>query len=442
MDINYYICSNIKNEKMVGKVYTTLIMFCLFVMNSYSAEFDKWFQNRTLRIDYIFSGDSEVQEVSLDEYVSFDGWAGKRSHLTDLAVDGNSQLVIKDKQTGTVIYRYSFSTLMQEWITTDEAKHKRKAFENPVLVPFPKADAVFELTFRDRKGNYNLMSSLDFDPTDMLVRNIDGREKVASEYILKNGSYEDCIDLIILPEGYSKEEKELFHEDAAKAVEILFSHNPFDKCKDRFNVLRVDTFSNESGVSIPRKGEWKNSVFKSHFDTFYSDRYLTTSRMKNLHEIIGGLHYEHIIVLVNTPVYGGGGIYNYYTLTSSRVKYFPPVLVHEFGHSFAGLGDEYYYEKSDDMEVDMYDTTVEPWEPNITTLVDFGSKWKDMVGKDVPVPTKVDDNAGVGAYEGGGYMNKGVYRPVYNECRMKNNVAKSFCPVCERAILKMIEMNK
>lgn len=427
---------------MIRKIYVLLVMFCLFAAASYSIEFDRWFQNRTLRVDYIFSGNSREQEVSLDEFVSFDGWAGKRVYLTELAVDGNSQVTVKDKQTGTVIFRHSFSTLMQEWITTEEAVHRRKAFENPVLLPFPKADAVIELTFRDRNGNYNLMSSVDFSPKDMLVRNIDGKKKVPHEYIMKNGSYEECIDIIVLPEGYSNEEKDLFREDAENAVRILFSHNPFDKCKSRFNVLRVDTFANESGVSVPRKGDWKSSVFKSHFDTFYMDRYLTTSRMKNLHEILGGLHYEHIIVLVNTPEYGGGGIYNYYTLTSSRVKYFPPVLVHEFGHSFAGLGDEYFYANSGDMEVDLYNTSVEPWEPNITTLVDFDSKWKDMLGEGTPVPTEEKDNVEIGAYEGGGYMNKGVYRPVFNDCRMKNNIAESFCPVCERAVLKMIEMNK
>ena len=185
------------------------------------------------------------------------------------------------------------------------------------------------------------------------------------------------------------------------------------------------------------------------------DRYLTTLRLKDLADRLQGIAYEHIIILANTDTYGGGGIYNSYTLTTAHHSGFRPVVVHEFGHSFAGLADEYYY---DDMYSPYYFPDVEPWEQNITTMADFGSKWADMMPADarkdadghyLPTPP-VDDSAMwksiaegadtdsiVGVYEGGGYLSKGVFRP-YPDCRMKSNVGPMFCPVCQRAIERII----
>ena len=167
--------------------------------------------------------------------------------------------------------------------------------------------------------------------------------------------------------------------------------------------MAVASPSEDSGVSIPRLGQWRSTAFYSHFSTFYSDRYLTTSRLKDLHDALAGIDYEHIIVLANTDEYGGGGIYNSYTLTTTHHEDFRPVVVHEFGHSFGGLADEYFYEE--DMMSDTYPTDVEPWEPNVTTRVDFASKWQDMIPEGTPLPTPVEDfnTHKIGLYEGAAY---------------------------------------
>ena len=242
-----------------------------------------------------------------------------------------------------------------------------------------------------------------------------------------------------MAEGYTEEEMDLFYKDAQTACDAIFSHEPFKSLKDRFNVVAVATPSHDSGVSIPRKGEWKNTAVSSHFDTFYSDRYLTTRSVKVMHNWLAGIPYEHIIILANTDTYGGGGIYNSYLLTTAHHPMFKPVVVHEFGHSFGGLADEYAY---DTAPSPLYPYTIEPWEPNITTLVHFESKWKDMVPAGTPVPTPAETDSTtiytkVGVYEGGGYTLKGIYRPT-TECRMKINEAPRFCPVCERSLEKTI----
>jgi IgA Peptidase M64. len=242
---------------------------------------------------------------------------------------------------------------------------------------------------------------------------------------VKSGSSKQCIDVAILAEGYTQSEMNRFYEDAQTATDAIFTHEPFKRLKGKFNVVAVASPSNDSGVSEPGDGKWRNTAFDSHFNTFYSDRYLTTSSVKKIHETLNGIPYEHIIILANTDTYGGGGIYNSYTLTTAHHVMFKPVVVHEFGHSFAGLADEYAY---DEAESPQYPYTIEPWEQNITTMVNFKSKWKDMLDAKIK---------GVGLYEGAGYTKKGIYRPAY-ECRMRINETSAFCPVCQRAIEKLI----
>ena len=180
-------------------------------------------------------------------------------------------------------------------------------------------------------------------------------------------------------------------------------------------------------------------MLHSHYDTFYSERYLTTLYLKDLHDCLAGTPYEHIIVLVNSEQYGGGGILNSYNLTSTHHSRFKPVVVHEFGHSFAGLGDEYAYETE---EVPMYPHDVEPWEPNLTTLANFHGKWEDMIAKGTPIPTPLSTDKKaipkrIGVFEGAGYSPKGVYRPC-QDCRMRTNEYPTFCPVCDRALRRVI----
>ena len=380
-------------------------------------------QDKTLRVDYIFSGTDKSVEISLDEMSCFDGWAGRRVNLDEVPVRGNGQISLTDEASGEVLYRQSFSTLFQEWQTTEEATRVRKSFENVFLLPMPDAQAKVRVELYDFWGNVSASLTHIVDPGDVLIRKM-APQVSRHQYLLKSGSPEDKIDVVIVAEGYTAEESEMFYNDARIAMDAILAHEPFGQYKDRFNFVAVALESNDSGVSVPGEGEWKDTALKAHFNTFYMDRYLTTLRLKNMHDKLCGIPYEHIVILANTDTYGGGGIYNSYTLTTAHHPAFKPVVVHEFGHSFAGLADEYYY---DDQYVEYYYPDCEPWEQNITTLFDFESKWKDML------------NAGQAQLlEGAGYQSKGVYRGS-EDCRMHTNRAETFCPVCQRAIGRVIE---
>ena len=419
------------------KKYVCLLV-CLFLANTLAAQdFTKYFEEKTLRVDYTFTGCADRQEIWVDELSSLPGWSGRKHHLNEVPLSGYGQVTLRDPESGTVIYRTSFSTLFQEWLETDEARTLPKSFENTVLLPYPRRPVEVEVTLLDKRLQPKATLKHTVNPTDVLIHRKGLSHITPHQYLLKSGTPEQCIDVAILAEGYTEAEMETFYQDAAIACESLFDHEPFRSLKDRFNIVAVASPSQDSGVSVPRLGDWKQTAFGSHFSTFYSDRYLTTPCVKAIHDALAGIPYEHIIILANTEEYGGGGIYNAYTLTAAHHPLFRPVVVHEFGHSFGGLGDEYFYDN--DVMTDTYPLDVEPWEPNITTRVDFASKWEDMLPQGTPVPTPVAESEKhpVGVYEGGGYSAKGIYRPADN-CRMRTNEYPTFCPVCQRAIERII----
>ena len=380
-------------------------------------------QEQTLRVDYIFTGTDKTAEISLDQMSCYDGWAGRRTNMKEVPVRGNGQICMIDAQTGDTLYRMSFSTLFQEWQTTEEATRVRRSFEGVYLLPMPEVKANVDVQLFDFYGNIAAQMRHGVDPKDVLIRK-QNPTPAPHKYIMSGGSPEECIDVVIVAEGYTEAEMDVFYADAQETVNALLSHEPFGTYKDSFNFVAVALPSVDSGVSVPGEGDWKNTALKAHFNTFYMDRYLTTLHVKNLHDKLAGIPYEHIIILANTDTYGGGGIYNSYTLTTAHHPAFKPVVVHEFGHSFAGLADEYFY---DDQYVEFYYPGVEPWEQNITTLADFESKWKDML-----------DAGQAELLEGAGYQSKGVYRPA-DDCRMRTNRPDHFCPVCQRAITRIIE---
>ncbi|OJU55055.1 MAG: peptidase M64 [Bacteroidales bacterium 45-6] len=424
-----------KGKHYLRSVFIAVLLICGWSIQA--QEYGQYFADKTLRLDYIFSGDATKQTIALDELTETGDWAGRRHHLSELPLKGNGQITVRDSKTGAIIYRTSFSSLFQEWMQTNEAKKVSRSFQNSFLVPFPLKEAEVDITLLDNRQQVVAELKHTVDPADILIRKTN-RFKVSSyNYLLKSGSPQDCIDVAILGEGYTDEESNLLERDAQLAVENLFAHEPFKSLKNRFNVVLVNAPSKESGISTPRLNEWKDTQFNSHFDTFYSQRYLTTNQTKKIHEVLAGIPYEHIIVLANSTVYGGGGIYNAFTLTSSHHSFFGPVVVHEFGHSFGGLADEYFYEN--DTMTDTYDPKTEPWEQNVTTLVDFSKKWEDMLTKSTPVPTpaSMQKDYKVGVFEGAAYSAKGIYRGSA-DCRMKTNTAPGFCPVCQRALDRLI----
>lgn len=416
-----------------------LFLLCLIAVSSTRAQvFADHFADKTLRVDYIFNGNASGQAICLDGLSALPTWAGRKHHLAELPLQGNGQIIMRNAASGKTIYTTSFSSLFQEWLETDEARNVTKGFENTFLLPYPLQPVEIEITLLDPRRNVRASMKHIVHPNDVLIEQKGNSHITPHKYLLHNDSPEKCIDVAILAEGYTLQEMQTFYEDADIACKSIFDHEPFKSMKKRFNVVAVASPSTDSGVSVPRLNEWKHTAFGSHFSTFYSDRYLTTSRVKAIHDALAGIPYEHIIILANTEEYGGGGIYNSYTLTTAHHPMFRPVVVHEFGHSFGGLADEYFYDY--DVMTDTYPLDIEPWEQNISTQVDFAAKWKDMLSENTPVPTpaEVSENYPTGVYEGGGYSAKGIFRPAEN-CRMRTNEYPAFCPVCQRALRKIIE---
>jgi hypothetical protein len=417
-----------------------LAMMALMLSSTlYAQEFNDNFKDGTLRIDYTFMGNANEQYVALRDMSYTDNWYGRRINLDNVPLLGNGDLTLRDSNSGKVIYKTSFSSLFQEWITTPEALETTKSFEFTLLVPMPLNPATATLVLRDNTGKESV-HTYTINPNDALIRNRTKQKPLPYKYIHKGGDSKECIDVVILAEGYKAEEMETFMADAILTKKEILRYEPFRSHSEKFNFIAVTTPSLDSNVSVPQSGDWRDTAVSSNFMTFYMARYLTSGNVYDMYDLVTNIPCEHFIILANTGTYGGGGIYNSYTLTTAHHKDFRPVVVHEFGHSFAGLGDEYFYDNADDND-NMHSLKHEPWEPNITTLVDFESKWADMLPKDIEVPTTVTPertaNYTVGLYEGGGYLSKGIYRPT-DVCRMRNNTAERFCPVCERAIERVI----
>lgn len=398
----------------------------------------EWYCDSTLRMDFIFAGNDKSQSIFLDKMKVSEGWHGRRVNMDALPLAGNGTICVTDNERKDTLYMHSFSTLFQEWQTTEEATQVSKSYENTFLIPMPTKKVQVSVELRNIHNSSKSHFSFTVNPADNLIERHESKKTLPHTYLHKSGESKDKIDVVFVPDGYSAKEMKQFIRDCNESMKSIFAHKPFGELKDRFNFIAVEIASEDSGVSVPQNGEWKNTCLGSHFNTFYSSRYLTTSNIQKLYDILDGIPCESIIILANTKEYGGGGIYNNYMLSSAQGRDYKSVIVHEFGHSFAGLADEYYY---DDQYVTMYPADIEPWEENITTMADFASKWQDMLPEGTQIPTMADGEevyTKVGVYEGAGYQSKGVYRPVQN-CRMKTNQAPGFCPVCQRAILRLVD---
>lgn len=486
------------NEKKYGikKVITILLLFLSTVANAQS--FEQFFEDKTLRLDYIFAGDAKEQHIYLEEMMQQDKWAGRKNRLSEKFLNGNGQLTVRDHDSKKVIYVWTFSTLFQEWLQYDEAKKVKKAFEASYNIPFPKVPVDITISLTNNHRDVVAEMTHTVNPKDILIRKIgdngipfhyiwkgkgnqssimeegtvaktDGKELFTDKGSKKRNyvysgydpfegvNISECVDLAIVAEGYTEAQMGKFYSDCQRAVDALFEREPFKSLKDKFNVVAVAAPSLDAGPSVPHSGKWNRGTSGAHYDTFYSDRYLMSQNMHQIYDLLSGVPFEHVMVLVNSDTYGGGGIYNQVTFSTSDHPTFKQVFVHEFGHSYGGLADEYAY---DDMDEPWYPADTEPWEPNITTLKDFNSKWADLMPKKQAIPTPLDPkvpdfktinkndakemaklNAStqvVGVFEGAGYQSKGCYRPA-QECRMKINEVLDFCPVCSRAIRRITD---
>ena len=422
------------------KKFITLCAAALLSIAAFAQQpkYETYFTPDRLRIDLTFAGDASYQKIYLDGLVKECAWSGSKTNLIDTFNYGEYRLEVQTLQ-GEAIYSKGFNTLFQEWRTTADAVTTPQAFCSSYTIPYPKEKVVLKVYERGKAtGVYSEIFSVGINPADKLISHeVANSWKVSS--LMQNGDPATKVDLCFIAEGYTAQEMEKFRADARRFTEYMFTMAPYNRHKEDFNIWLVESVSEESGTDIPHEDVWKKTVANSNFYTFRSDRYLTAQNQKTICQIATAAPYDALYVIVNNEKYGGGGIYNFYGLSASNCKWAEEVFVHEFGHSFAGLGDE-YYDSSTSYE-EFYNIKIEPWEPNLTTLVNFESKWKDMLpsGTSVPTPPLSDpkDNVSMGVFEGGGYMAKGIYRPVM-DCRMKTNQAQGFCPVCQRAIEKMI----
>jgi hypothetical protein len=399
--------------------------------------FNKYFIYKVLRFDFMLAGNSQkttVYPVGMKEE-SF--WAGSNTNLINPFNLGNFKYEVFDDAGNTLIYSRSFCTLFQEWQTTTEAKTTDRSFYEVATMPYPKNKVRFILSKRERNGIFSKLYETIIDPSSYFIRK-ENPVNVGITKIYNGGDTHSCVDLAFIAEGYKADEMGKFRDDVKMIADYLFAEAPFSDYKDKFNIWAVEAISQDSGTDVPGEKIYANTALNSSFYTFDIDRYLTTQDIKAVNDYAAAVPHDNIIVLINSTKYGGGGVYNYYSGTTTGNKLSPKVFIHEFGHGFAGLADEYY--SSSVAYDEFYPLNVEPWEPNITTMVNFESKWKNMIGKDTPLPTPAEEKYKdvTGLFEGGGYSPKGIFRSEL-ECRMKSNGPKGYCSVCRNAIKEMIE---
>jgi hypothetical protein len=414
-----------------------VLFFILICGSIYSQiDFNKFFIDKTLRLDFFHTGNNLAENITFDKLIEEGQWSGSKKNLIDKYHYGYYVLQVYDSASNQLIYSRGFSTLYQEWQTTEESKNVSRTFSGSVSMPFPQKSIRVEIYRKDRRNNPEKKFEYVVNPGDYFI--IKEKIKPCSNFKVHfSGEPSQKLDIVLIPEGYTKEEMDKFKKDCDKFAGYLFDYSPFKESKNKINIWGIEAPSVESGTDIPGKGEWKQTILNSRFYTFDSERYLMTTDYSTVKDIAANAPYDQIYIIVNTQKYGGGSIYNFYSVTAADNKVSNQIFIHEFGHGFAGLADEY---ADDSTYLDYYPLDVEPWEANITTLVDFDSKWKSILKKDIPVPTPKEDKYKdeIGVFEGGGYVNKGVYRPTINSI-MNSFLSNEFNDVCKKAIQELID---
>jgi hypothetical protein len=415
------------------RISLLIVLFAQLILAQ--VKFEDYFNEKTLRLDFYQTGDRTTEIISFDKLIEEPIWSGSKSNLIDLFEYGNYMLKVLDAETNSLIYSRGFSTLYQEWQSTEEAKHVQRSMSGSIVFPFPKNKVIVQILKRDRKNNFEKKFEYPVDPKSYFII-----RETAKPYpnfkVHYSGDHFKKLDIVLLPEGYSINEMEKFTEDCMRFSGYLFEYSPFKENRDNINIWGVKAPSPESGTDIPGKNVWVRTLLNSHFYTFYSERYLMTTDYHAIRDLAANAPNDQIFILVNTSKYGGGGIYNYYNVTSVDHQASKQVFIHEFGHGLGGLADEY---GDDPTYKNFYPPDVEPWEPNITTLVNFESKWKNLIYEDTPIPTPDIEKYKnkIGAFEGAGYVPKGVYRSTHNSI-MRAFSSNEFNKVCRDVLEKII----
>ncbi len=448
-------------------------------------DFDRFFTDKTMRVDYFHTGGVGVEIVSLDRVVSDGSWAGSVIQLVDETNLGKYLVEVYDAAGGKLLYSRGFASIYGEWETTAEAREQHRTFHESVRFPWPKAPVRIVLQKRNGANAFEPFAEMEIDPTDRQVNPADLTALGTVWTVFEHGPPQENVDLVVLGEGYTEGELSRFHDDVRRLVGRLFEYEPFKSRRSDFNVRAIDLPAAESGISRPHSGKYRRNPVATRYSIFDSERYVLTFDNRTFRDVLSAAPYEFAVILVNEKQYGGGGIFNLQATAAVGSEFADYLFIHEFGHHFAGLGDEYYTSPV------AYETGavehVEPWEANITALHDPERlKWGDLVARGTPLPTPwakerfeahardvlarrqqlIDDQAPedafdalfreqraiememlssmeysgrVGAFEGASYEPRGLYRPEI-DCIMFSRNMLRFCEVCRRALERIIDL--
>ena len=440
---------------------------------------------RTMRVEYVHAGNATSEHFGLKRVVIEPlPWPGNPARPIDDTNLGRYLVEIVDAASGTVRYSRGFASIYGEWETTAEAKQIDRAFDESVRFPAPAGPFDVRISKRDARNAFAAIWSVRLDPAARDVERAVPPSPGALIELHRGGDPAQKVDVLILGDGYTAAERGLFEEDARRLTEILLRTSPFRERRADFNIWGLCPEARESGVSRPSTNVWRSSPIGARYDAFGSERYVLTFDERAFREAASFAPYDFVEILVNGDTYGGGGIFGLYGTVAARSAWSPYVFVHEFGHHFAGLADEYY--TSDVAYLPAADR-VEPWEPNVTALLDPARlKWRDLVPSATPVPTPWNKDAfeehgrgiqarrrairaadrpeqdmdelfreqqlaetrmlsaeryagTVGAFEGAMYEARGYYRPEV-DCIMFTRNDVPFCAVCRRALLRVIDL--
>ena len=419
--------------------------------------FSSHFTNQTLRVDYYHTGNRDTDTISLDRMYRLGIWAGPVHELTDGFNNGQYYVKVMDAASGELIYSRGFNSYFYEYRTTDPAiRGVNRTFHETVYIPFPKKKVRLVLENRDKQLHLQTVFAQEIDPEKDYFDTAPSTGHIQVKNLAQGGHPHNCVDIALVAEGYRLEDRAKLERDFARASEILFNREPYRSNKSRFNLYGVFPPSRDSGCDEPRQGKYRATAVEASFNALDLPRYLLVEDNRRLQNALSRVPFDVVIVMVNHERYGGGGIYNQYCVFTSDSRASAYLLLHEFGHSFAGLGDEYYSSQVSYNE--FVPPGVEPLEPNVTALLDPPNlKWKEMVTPGTRIPTpwekelydqlpgakraahlqRQEFQGVVGAFEGAMYASEGMYRPTI-DCIMFSRNTLDYCPVCREAVMRMI----
>ncbi|MBQ4355952.1 MAG: peptidase M64 [Bacteroidales bacterium] len=405
------------------------------VMSVQAQDFDRYFENKTLRINYLHTGDAQSEKFTLKEYHAGGVWSGTRAFLMEPNRYGDILIEVFDSISGVPVFSRSYDCLFNECRATEEAKTVTRDFQECINIPFPKQTIKYTITCFNRLGVGTVLFAGYFNPKS--TPTVPFSDDYTTVTLHQGGAPEKCLDILFVPDGYSKADAELLDKDLKDFTSYVLDCSPYKENKNRFNIHAVKCYSQESGITDPNKGIRRNTAIGCSYNTINTDRYLMCENVWLLYDVSDDTPFDVIVILCNSKKYGGGGIFNFYATVCNGAPEANFVVVHEMGHLIGGLADEYDANGSGE---DYFPAGVEPKEPNVTTLVDFGSKWKFMMDPKTPIPTPEtpEYNGKLGVYEGAGYVGEGVYRP-WLDCSMKDIIYDNFCPVCTKVLIEIFD---